>query len=440
MQKQKEKLKRTFGLFALFIYGLGDILGAGIYALIGKVAAETGRNSWMAFLLAMVIALLTALSYAELTRRHPKSGGASYFVQKAFNKHSYAFVVGWLLLCVSIVSMATLGRAFYGYAQGLGLSLSPIILIALFFILLTLINLRGMKQSSAANIVSTSVELFGLIIVAAAGIYFLQNNVGGSSAAANTVATTNSLSPLGILQGAALAFYAFIGFEDLANVAEEVIKPEKHLPIAILASLFVAGIFYVFIGWLSTQVLSVEVLAKASDPMTQIVTQSQFPFPVKIFGVIALFAVANTCLLNFITGSRLLYGMAEQDLVPTLFEKVHHKYSTPYVAILSVVPVAFLLASFGKLEFLAGTTSVLILLVFCSTNISLIKIKKNEKEISEGFTIPVIVPWLALATNFMLIFFSEAKSLYAAGGFLAAGLVLYMLLQSKPVQTILRQH
>ena len=418
---EKGKLNRSIGAVALFFYGLGDILGAGIYALIGKVAAESGTYAWLSFALALVIALLTALSYSELTSRHPCSGGASYFAQKAFDKKNYAFVVGWLLLCVSIVSMATLANAFNGYMQGMGVTISPLIIMAAFFTILTLINLRGIKQSSAANIISTSIEVIGLIVVAVAGIYFLNER---PTATPRLNVNVSSLSFLGIVQGAALAFYAFIGFEDLANVAEEVKNPERNLPMAIIGSLIGAGLFYVFIGWMSTQVMSTEMLSKSANPMTDIVAQSKFPFPLKLFGGIALFAVANTCLLNFITASRLLYGMAEQDLLPDVFEKIHKSYKTPTVAILSVSPVALILASLGHLSFLAGTTSVLILLVFCSTNLSLIKIKKESPE-KEGFRIPKIIPWLALVTNILLIAFSDKHALLTALGFLVAGVALF---------------
>ena len=416
-----ERLNRSIGAVALFFYGLGDILGAGIYALIGKVAAESGTTTWLSFSLALAIALLTALSYSELTSRHPYSGGASYFAQKAFDKKNYAFIVGWLLLCVSVVSMATLANAFNGYIEGMGVKISPLIIMAAFFILLTLINLRGIKQSSMVNIISTSIEVIGLIVVAVAGIYFLNERPTPTPPLNVNV---SSFSFLSILQGSALAFYAFIGFEDLANVAEEVKNPKRNLPMAIMGSLITAGFFYVFIGWLSTQVMSTEMLAKSTNPMTDIVEQSKLPFPLKIFGGIALFAVANTCLLNFITASRLLYGMAEQDLLPDAFEKVHKSYKTPTVAILSVSPVAFILASIGHLSFLAGTTSVLILLVFCSTNLSLIKIKKDTPD-SDGFRIPKIIPWIALATNILLISLSDKKAILAAAGFFVAGALLF---------------
>lgn len=421
-----QTLKRTFGLGALFIYGLGDILGAGIYALIGKVASEAGYWSWGSFVLALGIALLTALSYAELIRRHPHSGGASYFIQVATKNPHAAFVTGWMLLSVSIVSMATLGNAFLGYAQGLGIQWPSFAIIGSFLGILTAINLRGIKQSSIANIICTGIEAAGLLIVLGAGIYFLTRN----SSPVEMVPSASEFSIESIIEGAALAFYAFIGFEDLANIADEVKEPKRRLPVAVISSLLVAGLFYVLISWVATATVSPDQLARSSQPLTEVVVQSGIRFPLEIFGGIALFAVANTCLLNFITGSRLLYGMAMQKLISPKFEKVHGRYHTPYFAILCIAPISFLLAISGDLRFLAETTSILILLVFCATNYSLIRLKKIEPQ-HEGFRVPALIPWLGLATNLGLISFTRSQSLFTALGILLLGVLVSFLLANK---------
>lgn len=412
-------LQRTFGLGALLIYGVGDILGAGIYALIGKVVSESGSSAWASFSIALVTALLTGLAYAELVRRHPKSGGASYFVQVATQRKEAAFIVGWLLLCVSLVSMATLSRAFVGYVKGFGFPLPDAGVIFAFLLVLGLINFKGIRESSTTNMISTAVEVVGLLLVVLAGVYFLST--------AESVPATQTASPIGILEGAALAFYAFIGFEDLANIAEESKNPKKHMPIAIVGSLFAAGSLYVGIGWLAPHVVNPEVLASSSGPLLEVVSVSGLPFPLKIFGVVALFAVANTCLLNFITASRLLYGMAEQKIFPTVFGRVHPGTKTPYISIAAIFPVVFLLATFGELKSLAGTTSILILLVFCATNYSLIRIKKQEPA-GEGFRVPSFIPWIALLANFALMLFSQTQSRWLALGFIVFGGLLYVIL------------
>ncbi|MEK7356802.1 MAG: APC family permease, partial [Bdellovibrionota bacterium] len=381
------QLKKTFGLFALFIYGLGDILGAGIYALVGKVSAQTGTYAWVSFAVAMVIATLTAMSYAELCSRFPKSGGVSNFAEQAFRKKTLTFSVGWLLLFCSIVSMATLTRAFSGYVHQFNAEVPHAVIAIAFLGVLALINWRGIEQSSRVNMLATTVEVSGLGLVVYAGFYFLSSGAAPASAAAAS-SSVPAFDGIVILQGAALAFYAFIGFEDMANVAEETKNPKRDMPIAILGSLTVAGAIYILIGWLATRVVDPSTLAASSGALTEVVRASGSGIPTSIFGVIALFAVANTCLLNFITSSRLLYGMSEEGVVPKVFGRVHRSFKTPYWAIAFVFPLALGLAIVGDLAFLASTTSVLILVVFCATNISLFTIKRR-RESWDGFSVPL---------------------------------------------------
>lgn len=416
------------GLFALLVYGIGDILGAGIYALLGKVVAETGTQAWLSFTIALTIALLTALGYAELTSRFPRSGGASHFVHRAFGHPGLSFVVGWLALSVSLVSMATLSRAFYGYLHGLGAGLPAPLVIGAFLGVVTLINLWGIRQSSYTNMVSTLVEVSGLLLVVVAGAYFLFSREGAPASPSPT-----SLNTLSLMEGAVLAFYAFIGFEDLANVAEESKDPERNLPIAILGSLLCAGVFYSLIAWISTSVVSPAQLASSSAPLAEVVKHSGIGVPVSIFGFVALFAVANTCLLNFITGSRLIYGMAEEKLIPSFFTSLLPKFSTPYVAILCMLPVAFTLAVLGDLSFLAGTTSVLILGVFCFSHAALLKVKWRESGKAKGFRVPIFVPALALVANLGLAAFSQGKSLLLAVLIAVFGIGIYWLVAARGI-------
>ncbi|MES2965884.1 MAG: APC family permease [Bdellovibrionota bacterium] len=421
------KLNKSFGLFALFIYGLGDILGAGIYALVGKVSGHSGVYVWISFAVAMAIAALTAMAYAELASRFPKSGGVSNFANEAFGNKTITFTVGWLLLFCSIVSMATLTRAFSGYVHQFNDGIPHILIAGLFLLALTAINWRGIEHTSRANILATTIEVAGLALVIYAAIYFITSGQSPAATAQASAAAADPAIDIGaIFQGAALAFYAFIGFEDVANVAEETKDPKKHMPIAILGALAVAGTIYILIGWLATQVVSPETLAASSGALTEVVRASGSGVPVGIFKVIALFAIANTCLLNFITSSRLLYGMSEEGVVPKLFGRVHEKFKTPTWAIVFVLPIALVLAVIGDLAFLASTTSVLILVVFCATNISLFAIKRR-KEAWDGFSVPAAIPVLALVANVVLISFAKTASLLTALGIAFVGLLLYWL-------------
>lgn len=414
----KTPLKRHLGLVALLFYGIGDILGAGIYALIGPASAAAGSHLWVSFAIALAVALLTALGYSEMTSRFPKSGGVSHFADVAFDRPVVSFMAGWLLLFVSIVSMATLTRAFSGYFSKLGVDIPAPIVMPLFLIAVGLVNFHGIKNSSIANIISTSIEATGLLVVIVAGFAIL-----GGTDRPEVAATPFDWS--GVLKGAALAFYAFIGFEDLANVAEESIRPKKNLPRAILGSLGVAGSIYITIGALSTTTVGANDLAGSSAPLALLVSRSGLPIPTALFAVIALFAVLNTCLLNSITGSRLLYGLAEQNLVPRFFSAVNPTRQTPHFSIVAVILAAGVLSAFSSLGVLAGATSVLILIVFCTTNLALLKVKRTMKRDPEAFRVPAWIAVVAIVANVGLLTASSLKSIGIAVAIAALGFIIH---------------
>ncbi len=423
---EADSLKRVFGLTTLLIYGVGDILGAGIYAVVGKVAGLSGSAVWISFLMAMVVAALTALSYAELGSRLPKSGGVAYFVQKAFRTDWLSILVGWLMFCTCLVSMATISKAFSGYLM----AFAPIIpawaiILALFFGL-ALVNFRGMRESSGLNIFCTVLEVSGLLIVILVSILFLTGGGSAVTPANVPVPGGEAISWSLIFQGASLAFYAFIGFEDIVNVSEEVKNPERNVPRAILFSLGIAGVVYILISWLATHVLSSAELAASDAPLLDVVRQAQPNFPQLIFIVIALFAVLNTALLNFVTGSRLLFGMSREGLLPAWLGKLHARRKTPYRAILVILPIVIFLALSGTLEFLAGTTATLILAMFCLVNLSLLVIKRREPR-TTGFQIPYFVPGLALISNLVLVSFASLESHILAAAFTGVGILLVLI-------------
>jgi len=276
---EANSLKRVFGLPTLVIYGVGDILGAGIYAVIGKIAGLSGSAVWISFLLAMGTAALTAFSYAELGSRFPRSGGVAYFVQQAFRTDWLSIIVGWLMFCTCLVSMATLSKAFSGYLTAFAPIIPDWVVILALFFGLGLINFRGMRESSSLNIFCTALEVSGLLIVILASIFFLRGGEGANDLAAVPVPSGEAMGWVQILQGAALAFYAFIGFEDVVNVAEEVKDPERNVPRAILLSLGIAGTVYILVSWLATQVLSPAALAASNAPLLDVVRRAQPNFP-----------------------------------------------------------------------------------------------------------------------------------------------------------------
>jgi len=413
------QLRRSLGFWALVFYGVGDILGAGIYALVGKVAGVAESASWAAFAVAFLVAGLTALTYAELGGRFPRSAGESFFTQQAFGRPGLALVVGWVVLCSGILSLATVSVAFGGYMSGLIPALPPSVTVVGILLLLAAINFRGMRESSATNIVATMVELTGLLIVIVVGALFLSETPDASIS--RTIAASSEVSWNGIARGAALGFFAFIGFEDMVNVAEEVKDPKRNMPRAILIALVVTGCVYLLVVLVATSVVVPTTLADSDAPLLTVVQRATDAVPDRLFTLIALFAVANTGLLNFIMGSRLIYGMSRQGLLPSALGRVHPTRRTPHLAILTVLAVALTLALSGTLTYLAGTTSLLLLLVFFTVNLSLLTIKRRDDEPIRTFCVPVVIPILGTLTCLALMPFVPRGSLLTAGVILVLG-------------------
>lgn len=420
---EADSLKRVFGLPTLVIYGVGDILGAGIYAVIGKIAGLSGTLVWASFLSAMIVAAFTALSYAELGSRFPQSGGVAYFVHKAFRTDWLSILVGWLMFCTCLVSMATLSKAFAGYFNAFVPAIPAWLIILVLFSVLAFVNFRGMKESSALNIFCTLIEVCGLLIVILVSTLFLS---GGGAANPAAAANEPAIGWNAVIQGAALAFYAFIGFEDIVNVAEEVKNPERNVPRAILLSLTIAGAVYILVSWLAIGVLNPSELAASNAPLLDVVRRAQPNFPQVIFTIIALFAVLNTALLNFVTASRLLYGMSREGLLSAWLGKLHPRRATPYRTLLVILPIAIFLALSGTLQVLAGTTATLILAMFCLVNLSLLLIKRREVE-TNGFQVPYIVPAIALLLNLVLFAFASGASHILALVFVGIGMLLILI-------------
>ncbi|MEP0803297.1 APC family permease [Funiculus sociatus] len=424
---EADSLKRVFGLPTLVIYGVGDILGAGIYAVIGKIAGLSGSLVWASFLTSMIVAALTALSYAELGNRVPQSGGVASFIHRAFRKDWLSILVGWLMFCTCLVSMATLSKAFAGYLNAFAPAIPPWLIILALFAGLAFVNFRGMQESSALNIFCTALEVSGLVIVIVVATLFL---IGNPAGAANPVPTPVPNAPavgwIAVVQGAALAFYAFIGFEDIVNVSEEVKNPQRNVPRAILLSLGIAGVVYVLVSWLAVQVISSAELAASNAPLLDVVRRSQPNFPAIVFSLIALFAVLNTALLNFVTASRLLYGMSREGLLPAWLGKLHPRRATPYRTLVVILPLVIFLALSGTLQFLAGTTATLILAMFSLVNLSLLVIKRQEPR-TTGFQVPSAIPALALISNLVLIAFASRESHILALVFTGLGILIILI-------------
>jgi amino acid transporter len=421
-------LDRGLGFWALVSYGLGDILGAGIYALMGKVAGVAGAHAWLGFGVSLLAASITALTYSELVNRFPRSGGEAFYAERGFGMPLVSSVTGWLVFCAGTLSLAAIAVVFAGYLESwLPAVPGPLVIVA-FILALGFVNFRGIRESSMANIVCTVIEASGLVLVIVVGGAHL---MGGGVGATGPPPATNPLAldgadPERVMQAAALAFFAFIGFQDMVNVAEEVEAPERNFPAAILTALGVAGIIYVAVAIIATAVVDPRVLGASSAPLTEVVEVAGGGGLARVFPVVALFAVANTGLLNFIMASRLLYGMAGQGLVPSPLARVHAGRRTPHLAILTVLTAALVLALSGTLGYLAGATSTLLLVVFLVVNLALVMVKRRDGAGDRpGFRVPAAVPLLGVFVTAAVMGFAEPTVLMTTAGLAAVGAGLY---------------
>jgi APA family basic amino acid/polyamine antiporter len=385
-------LRRAISGRMLFFFILGDILGAGIYALVGEVASEVGGAVWAAFGVALLLAFLTAFAYAELITKYPHAGGAALFVNRAFRLPFFTFMVGFAVMASGVTSAATLATAFGGdYFQEF-LS-APSVLVSLLFIgVVTLINFRGISESVKTNMVLTLVELTGLVIIVGVGVWALVQ--GDVDAGRNFDIKGGENLVVAVLAGATLAFYALIGFEDSANVAEETQDPRRAYPRALFAGIVVAGVVYLLVTFVASMVVPTRQLEGSDAPLLEVVREGS-GLPLKLFSAIALLAVANGALINLIMASRLLYGMSKERVAPPLFGIVHPFRRTPWVAIGFTTILALVLVAIGNLGDLAATTVMLLLIVFSVVNVAVLVLRREPVE-HDHFVTPLIFPILAL--------------------------------------------
>ena len=384
-------LKRTVTLPLLTLYGLGNILGAGIYVLIGEVVGLAGFSSPLAFLVAMVIAGLTAFSYMELSSRYPVSASVSVYLHEAFGHRRLATLVGLLIVLGGISSAAALSLGFAGYFLAF-VGLPKILISAVLLLILSGIAILGIGESAKFASLFTLVEVFGLLLIIIAGREHLL-----SFDPTQLLAIDPDVGWSGVFGGAFLAFYAFIGFEDMVNISEEVKNPRRTMAYAILASLGLATVLY-----LATVVVSIGAVPAselgASDAPLALVLQRVSSLDPILITFIGLAATINGALVQLIMGSRILYGLADRGWISSRFAGLHETYRTPVLATIVVLAATILGAFALPLVSLAKLTSLFVLAVFVAVNVSLIVIKQRHVATNTAFEIPVILPVLGAMT------------------------------------------
>jgi amino acid transporter len=429
-------LARRIGLFFLVVYGVGDIVGSGIYGTIGVAAGAMGNAVWLAFVAAMVAAMLTGLTYASISSRYPRAAGAAYVTHRAFRSPLLSYVVG---LAVMVSGLTSIGTASNVFAQNLSRLVGgapPWVLIVAFLGLLTFLNIWGIRESMWANLLCTAIEVGGLIFIVAIGAKYW-----GGVDYLETPRAADGHAGLGLsmlLSGAVLTFYSFVGFEDMINVSEEVKDPERNMPRGLVIAVAVATVLYLAVSVTAVSVVPAARLARPElgAPLVQI-TQRATPWRSPwVFGVITLFAVANTALLNYVMGSRLAYGMARQGLLPRFLGAVHPRRRTPHRAILALLLVALALALTGNIATLARSTALLLLTVFAVINLALLVLKTRRDEPPGRFEVPWPVPAGGILVCGIMIAHARRGELTVAGILLAVILGLYALQRPKAIPEV----
>ena len=423
-QSDNQPLKRVITRPLLTIFILGDILGTGIYALVGEVGGEVGGAIWTSFLAAIVIALLTAFAYAELVTKYPHAAGAARYVHTAFRKSFFTFMVAFAVMASGITSASAAARVFGGDYLAEFVKLPVVAVAFAFVIVLALINFRGISESVKVNLLFTLIEVLGLLFIILIGVVALVGGDGDPGRAFEF--NSETALPLAIANGAALAFFAMVGFEDSVNVAEETKEPSKIFPPALFTGLIVAGIVYVLVAMTASMVVPTGRLVGSSGPLLEVVKLGPIDISPKIFSVVALVAVSNSALINLIMASRLAYGMGNQGIIPSIFSRVHRSRQTPWVSIIFTSGIALALIATTDVEALGATTAALLLAVFTVVNITVLVLRRDLVD-HKHFVAPSAIPVVAAIACALLLTRQEVDVLLRALILVGIGVGLYVL-------------
>ncbi|MDH4944124.1 amino acid permease [Sulfurimonas sp. C5] len=390
-------LKRDITLPLLVFYGLGNILGAGIYVLVGKVASIAGYYAPISFVVACVVVFFTALTYSELSARFPYSAGEALYAKEAFNSNFLSISIGVMIALGGILSSATIVNGFNGYISTL-IEIPSWLLSILLISVLCFTAIVGISKSVKIASLFTIVEIIGLFII----IYYGFSNIEFKAVQYDKLIPDFEISSFYIIAlGAFLAFYAFIGFEDMVNIAEEVKDPTYTLPKAILLSLIISTTLYFLVALISILAIEPKILSSSKAPLSDVYT-ALTGNEAYVLTLISSFAVINGALIQIIMVSRLFYGMANNNLLPSIFATIYYKTSTPVFATVIASLLVFIFALWLPIITLASLTSFFIFIIFTLMNLSLIKIKLTQKKES-SVNYPIIIPIIGTVVNIILL-------------------------------------
>ena len=402
--ENQQQLKRALNLPLVTLYGLGTTIGGGIYVLVGKVAERAGMMAPISFVAAALLSAFTALTFAELSSRYPKSAGEAVYIKEGFNHRQLAVFVGILVILNGSVSAAALTNGSVGYLQTF-LPVADWTAVVAITLLLGLVAAWGIGESVTAAAIITLIEIAGLLLI----IWVARDEFTSLPLRSHElVPGLNATVWLGILGGSFLAFYAFIGFEDMVNVAEEIKEVEKTLPRAIIITLLVTTLIYVMVTLIAVLSIPPMELAQEKAPLSHIYQVKSGADPALI-SAIGIFAIINGALIQMIMASRVLYGMSRQSITPSALRSmgdINPHTRTPVKATVAVVILVCGLALSFAIEILAETTSLMILIIATLVNGALLRIKLRESiktptaEMAAGIRLPLWIPVAGLVVSF----------------------------------------
>jgi len=400
-------LHRRLGLGLLTFWGVGTIVGGGFYALIGEVASEAGVLTPVAFLVAAIVAGFSALSFAELSARLPYSAGEAHYVLEAFGRRGLSALVGWMVITTGVVSAATLANAFARFARTLVELPGPAIVVAVVIVLGGLAA-WGIAESVVAAAIVTVVETAGLLVVVALAGHHL---AGLPAMLAEAAAEPAAARTGGVLLGAFIAFYSFVGFEDMVNLAEEVKEPHRNMPLGILLSLGLSTALYMLVTVVVVAAVPQAELVGSTAPLS-LAVQGSSPTVASALTVIGMVAGLNGALVQIVMASRVAYGLSNKGQAPALLGRIHPRTRTPIIATVAACAVVVVLALGFPLVTLAKITSAVLMLIFALVNLSLLQLKRRPDWLDrEGPTYPRWVPAAGLLVTVAFLLFQAASKL-----------------------------
>lgn len=441
-------LKRVLGPKLLLLFIVGDILGAGVYAVTGKLAGQVGGIAWLPFLVAFAVATVTAFSYLELVTKYPQAAGAALYTHKAFGIHFITFLVAFTVVCSGITSASTssnllAANLLIGFGNDDPSSSTTLVTALVFMLVLAAINLRGVGESVKFNVLLTIVEMTALAIVIGIGIWVIARGDGDLSRVTVFESPDDKGLFMAVTIATAIAFFSMVGFEDSVNMVEETQDPLKIFPRTMLTGLGIAVVIYMLVAISVVSVIPAGQIAEPTNAeagiLLDVVKIGAPDLPIdSIFPFLTVFAVANTALINMLMASRLIYGMAQQDVLPRSLGRVLPGRRSPWTAILfttllalGLITVVTLDAESSVVGALSGTTALLLLAVFTIVNIACLILRRDPTP--EGaFRAPSVLPVVgAICCGYLLGPWARLEAdmvqYKIAAGLLAVGVVLWAL-------------